>query len=173
MWLGKVILLISALLFSTSFSSPNKSDTLAISHQKLPFNAKVIRIMDGDTMEVLYNNTPIKIRLAHIDSPEKRNSQPFGNNAKKALSDLCFSQNVLVYPQKYDRYKRLIAIIINSKKQTVNQEMVKVGMAWHFKKYSSDVTYAVLENNARKNRIGLWKEPNPIAPWEWRKPKAK
>ncbi|WP_421946230.1 thermonuclease family protein [Pedobacter sp.] len=58
-------------------------------------------------------------------------------------------------------------------KQNVNQEMVKLGMAWHFKKYSSDVTYAALENNARRNRIGLWKEPNPIAPWEWRKPKAK
>ncbi len=138
-----------------------------------PFTAKVIRILDGDTIEVLYKNKPIKIRLAHIDCPEKRGSQPFGNNAKKTLSDLCFGQNVTVYGEKYDRNKRLIAIIVNHKKQIVNQEMIKRGMAWHFKRYSKDLLYAKLEQEARKNRVGLWRDPNPIAPWEWRKPKSK
>ena len=136
------------------------------------FSAKVIRIIDGDTMEILYQNTPIKIRLAHIDCPEKRSKQPFGTQAKKALSDLCFGQQVTLNSQNSDRYRRLIAIVTNSKKQIVNQEMVKLGMAWHFTKYSSDKTYAKLEQEARKKRNGLWKENNPTPPWSWRKPKS-
>lgn len=133
------------------------------------FAAKVIRIIDGDTMEVLYENTPIKIRLAHIDCPEKRGKQPFGNNAKIALSDLCFGQMVTVQGENYDRYKRLIAVIINNKKQVVNQEMVKQGMGWHFKRYSTAVLYDELELQARQNKVGLWQEPNPTPPWNWRK----
>ena len=133
------------------------------------FDAKVIRIIDGDTMEVLYENTPVKIRLAHIDCPEKRGKQPFGNNAKLALSNLCFGQMVTVQGENYDRYKRLIAVIINNKKQIVNQEMVKQGMAWHFTRYSTSVIYDELEAEARQNKIGLWQEPNPTPPWNWRK----
>ena len=137
------------------------------------FSAKVIGIMDGDTMEVLYNNVPTKIRLAHIDCPEKRGKQPFGNNAKIALSDLCFGRIVIVKGEKYDRYKRLVAVVINDKKQNVNQEMIKLGMAWHFTKYSKDPVYAKLEIEARKNRVGLWKDKDPIAPWLWREKKKK
>lgn len=123
-------------------------------------------------MEILYRNTPIKIRLAHIDCPEKRKHQPYGTQAKKVLSDLCFGQQVSINTQNSDRYGRLIAVITNSKKQIVNQEMIKLGMAWHFTKYSSDKTYAKLEQEARKKRIGLWRENNPTPPWNWRKPKS-
>lgn len=132
------------------------------------FNAKVIRILDGDTMEALYKNKPIKIRLAHIDCPEIRSSQPFNTQAKKALSDLCFGQNVSIYGDRYDRYGRLIAVVLNNKRQIVNQEMIKQGMAWHFKRYSKDKFYASLELQARRNKIGLWRDPNSIAPWQWR-----
>ena len=79
------------------------------------FSAKVIGISDGDTMEVLFRDKPIKIRLGHIDAPEKRGTQPFGNNSKKALSDLCFGKIVTVQSEKYDRYNRLIAVIITDK----------------------------------------------------------
>lgn len=137
----------------------------------LAFKAKVIRIIDGDTMEVLYQNNPIKIRLEHIDCPEKRGSQPFGNNAKIALSALCFGQQVTVYGGKHDRYKRLLAVIVNDKKENVNQEMIKQGMAWHYKKFSRDPIYAQLEITARNKKIGLWQDANPTPPWDWRKTK--
>lgn len=132
------------------------------------FTAKVIGIMDGDTMEILYKNLPTKIRLAHIDCPEKRGKQPFGNHAKTALSDLCFGRMVTVKGEKYDRYKRLIAVVINDKNKNINQEMIKLGMAWHYTKYSKDPAYAKLETEARKNKVGLWQDKNPIAPWLWR-----
>jgi len=170
MRLGKVSLLVLLLTLQACFIQPGESKSL-INYNQLVFTAKVIRIMDGDTMEVLYQNQPIKIRLAHIDCPEKRGSQPFGNHAKKALSDLCFGQMVSVQGQKYDRYKRLIAVVINRNKQVVNQEMIKQGMAWHYKKYSSDPLYAQLEVEARKHKIGLWQDSNAVAPWEWRETK--
>jgi len=170
MRLGKVSVLVLLLTLQSCLIQPGESKPLNNYH--LSFAAKVIRIMDGDTMEVLYQNQPIKIRLAHIDCPEKRGHQPFGTKAKQALSDLCFGQMVTVQGQKYDRYKRLIAVVINQNKQVVNQEMIKQGMAWHFKKYSSDPLYAQLEVEARKHKIGLWQDSNALAPWEWRKPKV-
>lgn len=171
MRLGRLVLLNFFLLPSLFFMQVSKTAVTQVDLKNLSFTAKVIRIMDGDTMEILYQNQPIKIRLAHIDCPEKNGTQPFGNNAKKALSDLCFGQMVNIYGEKYDRYKRLIAVVINSKKQNVNQEMIKQGMAWHFIKYSSDVSYTKLELEAKKNKIGLWQDSHPVAPWEWRKTK--
>jgi len=169
MRLGKVSLLLLLLTLQSCFIRPAGNKGINYSH--LVFTARVIRILDGDTMEVLYQGHPIKIRLAHIDCPEKRGHQPFGTKAKQALSDLCFGQMVNIQGQKYDRYKRLIAVVINQNKQVINQEMIKQGMAWHFKKYSSDPLYAQLEITARNNKIGLWQEAEAVAPWAWRKTK--
>lgn len=166
--MGKIVGLILFVLFSLSCSQDKVYQELGDGFENQTFVAKVIRIIDGDTMEVLYKNTPIKIRLAHIDCPEKRGSQPFGNEAKKTLSDLCFGQNVTIYGEEYDRYKRLVAVIVNAKKETVNMEMIKQDLAWHFKRYSTDQVYARLELKARENKIGIWQDPNPIPPWEWR-----
>ena len=158
------------ILFSVQlFGQTQLSEKLS----KKTFPAKVIGITDGDTMEILYKNHPVKIRLAHIDCPEKRGKQPFGNNAKIAFSNFCFGRMVTVKAEKYDRYKRLIAVIINDKNKNVNQEMVKLGMAWHFTKYSKDPFYSKLEAAARRNRVGLWQDKNPIAPWLWREKKKK
>lgn len=134
--------------------------------------AKVIKISDGDTMEVLWNKTPIKIRLEHIDCPEKRGGQAFGNTAKQVLSDLCFNKEVKFnIHSKSDRYGREIAVIHTLDGLNINKEMVRLGMAWHFKKYSNDKSYDKLEKEARAKKIGLWKDPNPVPPWEWRSSK--
>jgi len=173
MRLGRLMLLLLCLQVNNACSQMGGVKISAADLKNQTFEAKVIRILDGDTMEVLYENSRIKIRLAHIDCPEKRSAQPFGNDAKQALSDLCFGHNVTVQKEKYDRYGRLIAVILNNKNQVVNQEMVKQGLAWHFKKYSTDPLYAQLELEAKKNKKGLWAQINPIAPWEWRKPNLK
>jgi len=137
---------------------------------KPEFTAKVTRIIDGDTLEVIYGELPVMIRLAHIDCPEKRGSQPYGNAAKKVLSDLCFGQNIKIeFTGDKDRNGRYICVIYNPEGLNINKEMVRLGMAWHYKKYSTDKEYAELESEARKNKIGLWLDINPIPPWEWRK----
>ena len=139
----------------------------APSSDKNLYTAKVIRIVDGDTIEVLFHELPVMIRLAHIDTPEKK--QAFGKRAKQALSDLCFGQEIQFEFDKKDRNGRYICVIYDANGKNLNQEMIKLGMAWHFKKYSEDNTYAELEKEARESKIGLWQDPNPIAPWNWRK----
>lgn len=134
---------------------------------------KVIGIKDGDTFVILIDGKEQIVRFAHIDCPEKK--QPFGIKAKQFVSDLCFGTNVtlIINPKnKFDRNKRLIAEIILENGKNLNQELVKNGLAWHLKKYSNNQEYAQLEIEAKKNHIGLWSEPNPVAPWEWRKYKS-
>ena len=133
---------------------------------------KVIAVRDGDTIEILFDGKPLVIRLAHIDCPELKKKQPFGAAAKKFTSDFCFGKMVRVEnDEKFDRNHRLIAVVYNENGINLNRQLVKAGLAWHFKKYSSDQVYSQLEVTARNNHIGLWSEKNPIPPWDWRKPK--
>lgn len=133
---------------------------------------KVIGVKDGDTVEILMDGKPQVVRLSHIDCPEKK--QPFGNNAKQFASDLCFGKKVkLSTGWKKDRNKRLLAEIILSNGKNLNKELVKNGFAWHYKKYSKDNSYDDLEKQARKQKLGLWNDKIPTAPWEWRKSRKK
>ncbi len=164
--------LLSALYFlncshSETISESNDKETTLSQTENSEFEAKVIRIVDGDTLEVLYGELPVMIRLQHIDCPEKK--QAFGTKAKQTLSDLCFGQNVKLEYESKDRNGRYICVIFNEKGINVNKEMIRLGMAWHFKKYSTDSEYAELETEARKNKVGLWQDPKPIPPWDWRK----
>lgn len=150
--------------YQSSFSEPEPTE------QKITY--KVIGIKDGDTFVLLIDGKEQTVRFAHIDCPEKK--QPFGNKAKQFVSEMCFGTYVTleINPKnKYDRNKRLIAEIILEDGRNLNKELVKAGLAWHFKKYSDSEEYAQIETEARNNKIGIWSEPNPIAPWDWRKPK--
>ena len=143
-------------------------------NRKLPneFEAKVIGVKDGDTIEVLYNNKPVVIRFEHIDCPEKK--QPFGMKAKQFVSKLIFGKTVKILSKgKTDRWKRLIATIKTLDGVNVNKELVKVGLAMHFKKYSKDKTYDVIELIAKNNKVGMWSQKEVIEPWNYRKMKRK
>jgi micrococcal nuclease len=142
--------------------------------QQIPnvIEGKVIAVKDGDTIQILYDGKPLVIRLAHIDCPEIKKKQPYGTAAKKFTSDFCFAKMVRVENDgKLDRNHRMIAVVYNEKGINLNRQLMKAGLAWHFKKYSSDNVYAQLETVARNSGTGLWSEKNPIPPWEWRKPK--
>jgi endonuclease YncB( thermonuclease family) len=127
---------------------------------------KAVRILDGDTFELLINqNAIVKVRLSDIDAPEKK--QDFGQVSKQTLASMIFGKNVKVTYEKLDRNKRILGNVFIDN-VNVNLKMVEKGMAWHFKKYSSDQKFANAEIIARKKRIGLWSMSNPIAPWEYR-----
>lgn len=128
---------------------------------------KVVGIIDGDTIKVLDNQTEIKIRLSDIDCPERK--QAFGTKAKQATSDLAFGKNVKLNIRNKDRYGRTVAEVILPNGEVLNKELVRLGYAWHYKRYSKDNSYRELEIEARKNHRGLWIEKNPISPWEYRK----
>ena len=133
--------------------------------------AKVVGVKDGDTFVVLNEKKEIVVRLEHIDAPEK--NQPFGNKAKQFASDFCFGKTVVVIGNgKKDRNGRWIGEIF-FKNQNLGKELVRNGLAWHFKRYSKSENYADLEAAARKKKVGLWRDKDPIAPWNWRKSKRK
>lgn len=129
----------------------------------------VIKIADGDTFTMIDSlNVKTRVRLASIDCPERK--QPFGNKAKKRLSELVFNKTVYVYPLKYDRYGRLVAFVKTNPKDkfNVSEVLLKEGLAWHYRKYSIYEHLQSLEDSARVNKLGLWCCEN-TPPWEWRK----
>lgn len=130
------------------------------------FTGNVVGVADGDTITVLRDREPVKIRLAEIDAPEK--AQAFGNRSKQALSALVFGKAVLVVEQGHDRYKRTIGRVYQGDVD-VSAEQVKQGMAWVYRKYSKDVSLLPLENDAKAQRLGLWVDSEPVPPWVWRK----
>jgi micrococcal nuclease len=130
---------------------------------------KVIGIKDGDTVVVIdkLNNTTI-LRLAEVDCPEKK--QPFGTKAKQFTSDAVYLKNVTYIVTEKDRYGRSVAKIY-FKNKYLSAEIIKKGMGWQYKKYSTSKELAQFEQQARSKKIGLWIDPNPIYPSEWRKQK--
>ena len=130
------------------------------------YQGKVVAVKDGDTIEILVGKTIYTIRLNGIDCPEK--SQSYGENAKKFTSSKCFGTYVKVIKKDVDKYGRIVGDVILSDGNILNQELLKNGFAWHYKKYSSDIRLSQLENEARKKKIGLWKESSPTPPWEFR-----
>jgi micrococcal nuclease len=139
---------------------------IALSAQADTFNAKVIVVMDGDTVMVLRDGHKIKIRLANIDAPEK--VQPFGRQSRDALLEMVGKKQVQIDSQAVDQYGRIVGLI-SVDGLNINQEQVKRGMAWEYSHYHSDQTYRALQSEARQAKRGLWAQYNPQAPWEWRK----
>jgi|SRR5689334_15820699 len=132
------------------------------------FASSVIGILDGDTIEVLHNNRPERIRLSGIDCPEKR--QAYGTKAKQATSDLVFGKKVTLETHGTDKYGRTIADVSLPDGMNVSLELVRNGWCWWYQKYAPDnVILAELQRRARRSGLGLWADPNPVPPWEWRK----
>ena len=134
---------------------------------------RVVGVTDGDTITLLdANNNQHKVRLTSIDAPEKK--QPFGQASKESLSQLVFGKAVEVDWSKKDRYKRILGkVLING--SDANLEQIKRGLAWHYSKYMKEqpyeerFNYIVAQTEAKTRRLGLWSQPNPVAPWDWRK----
>lgn len=133
---------------------------------------RVVGVIDGDTITLLdSSNRQYKIRFAGIDAPEK--NQPYGQKAKEHLSDLVFDRQVIVETEKEDRYRRPVGKVLIEGRDT-NLAMVVAGYAWHYKKYQAEqspddrLLYDSAEREARTERRGLWADPNPMPPSEWR-----
>ena len=136
----------------------------------------VIGVTDGDTITLLdASKTQHKIRVAGIDAPEKK--QPFGQRSKESLSSLAFDKDLTIEWSKKDRYGRIVGKLLDRRGRDLNLEQVKMGMAWHYKKYEKEQSpddrrlYAAAEDAARAKRVGLWSDPSPVPPWDYRKAK--
>jgi endonuclease YncB( thermonuclease family) len=132
------------------------------------FTGRVVGVIDRDTIEVLNGHHTERIRLSGIDCPKK--GQAFGKQAKQAASALVFGKDVTLQTHGYDKYKRTLADVLLSDGSNVNQTLVKDGCCWWYRKYEpGDTVLEKLEAEARQARKGLWADPQPVPPWEWRK----
>ena len=127
---------------------------------------EVIGVADGDTITVLSDGKAVKIRLANIDAPERR--QPFGERAKLSLSQMCYRQDARVEVTGTDRYGRRIARVTCAGIDA-NRAQVERGLAWVYLKYNQDPRLPALQEGAQKERRGIWSDTQPVPPWEFRK----
>jgi endonuclease YncB( thermonuclease family) len=152
--------LIALFLFCFAIASPAVAD----------FAGKVVGVSDGDTMTVLRDQSQVRIRLYGIDCPET--GQDFGSRAKQFTADLAFGKVVTVVSRDRDRYGRLVAEVVLSDGRVLNDELVKAGLAWWYRLHAQNIgTLRQLEAGAREAKRGLWSQPNPVPPWEWRRTK--
>lgn len=127
---------------------------------------KVIRVLDGDTIEVLQDKKPVRIRLANIDAPEKK--QAFGRWSANQLKALLAAQPVTVTYTQTDRYGRIIGHVFTTNGTDASRFMVQSGAAWVYERYNVDESLPALQREAQEQKRGLWVDANPVPPWEWR-----
>lgn len=131
---------------------------------------KIVGVSDGDTAIMLIEQPngklTVRIRLAHIDTPEK--DQPWDQKSKQALYDLIYGKTIRAEIETKDRYGRVVANLYDGN-TWINERMVANGHAWMYRQYSSSPQIAQAESYAKENRLGLWSlaESQRIPPWEW------
>ena len=133
------------------------------------YTAKVIRVIDGDTIWVKSENKHIKIRLSYIDAPELK--QIYGIRSRDFLINLVLEKNVQINTSKKDRYNRHLGeVYVHNEKESifVNAKMIKSGNAWVYKIYRNNEYLINLENFARSNNKGLWSQKDILEPWKYR-----
>lgn len=150
----RIILLALFLLFSRT--------------EAFSFTGEVVGTLDGGILEVARNGKMERIRLQGLDCPEK--GQPYGDESKQATSALTFARRVTVEPYGKDKYGRVMADVQLADGTNINHELVKEGWCWWSRKHAPDnVQLERLELEAKEAKKGLWADPAPIPPWEYRK----
>jgi len=150
---------------------------------------KVIRVLDGDTIEVLQvegaTKTPVRIRMTGIDAPEK--SQPFGEKCRENLAAMIAGREATIDLRGTDRYSRALGVVLLQEPPSggapstlappkdINLAQIASGCAWHYKQYQKQQkpeerrAYSEAEVSARTRRLGLWRDPSPQPPWQYRR----
>ena len=129
---------------------------------------RVVSVHDGDTLTVLEGTTQIKVRLSEIDAPELK--QAFGQRAKQALGEKVQGKEVRVEWKSKDKYGRVLGTVFLGP-DSVNLWLVRNGWAWRYDRYSKSDILRAAQDEAKKERKGLWSDSSPVEPWEWRRKK--
>lgn len=144
----------------------------------LDLRGKVVYVDDGDTLVVLdEQQQQHKVRLTDLDAPEtakarfRKLGQPFGAASGRNLARLAKGKPAVAHCYEYDRNERLVCrVIVDNVDLSLAQ--IHSGYAWANganRRYVRDERAYQYEQQARRTRVGLWADPNPIAPWVWRR----
>lgn len=128
----------------------------------------VVAVSSGDTLTISVNKENFQIRLADVDCPEVR--QPFFSQALRFTEDRTLGKKIRVNYEMIDSYKRVVGEVILPDGNNLNIELMRAGLAWHYRvKPKPSEILARLEYDAWSHKIGLWVEPNPMPPWQFRR----
>jgi endonuclease YncB( thermonuclease family) len=133
------------------------------------FSAKVIYIVDGDTVEILWKQKIQRVRIWGIDTPEW--DQPYSMQSKELTRKMLAGKTVEVFPKDVDKFGRLVARII-ADHASVSRKLVESGLAWVHIYYCKEPVcdrWKILQKRAMAEHKGLWNDPHPIAPWQWKR----
>lgn len=160
----------SAAWAQSTSDSKNKSESKSESKEsktEQSMEGKTKKVIDGDSLIVVDDEgKESEIQLDGIDAPEFK--QAFGKDATKVLEKLVANKKVTVKWTAKDNYDRILGKVYVDE-TFVNLEMLKKGAAWHFKRYNKDEVLAKAEEEAKAEKIGLWKDDAPESPWDYRK----
>lgn len=174
--INKQVLLSFLLLpffFSCQADKRGRVDVATQKNKGCDYYVEVVKVLDGDTFDgITKDKAELRFRIYGIDAPER--TQPYSKKAAEYLSSLILGKKVGIKVQtKRDGWGRPVVWVYTPTGLDVGAELLKAGMAWHFKQYDSSKEYNQLENTARVEKKGLWKEKEPQAPWEFRAEKRK
>lgn len=156
-------------------SVSTSSDSRYASEKTL--TGRVIRVTDGDTVTILTEEKEeIRIRFQGIDAPER--SQDFGKRSREMLNSLVYGKTIRVEVDKIDKYGRVVGRIwlddpFTQTSADIEETMLREGMAWHYSYFNHEKKLSDAQAQAQAARRGLWSQPNPEAPWEWRRKQRK
>lgn len=136
-------------------------------------SVRVTHVFDGDSFAGSTDaGKHVEVRVFAIDAPERR--QPFSTAARRRLSSMIRNQKVDLEVRDVDRYGRLVAVVrLNG--EDAGLDMIGRGLAWHFTRFAENqpraerAAYENAQHAARRDRVGLWKDPSPVAPWDFRR----
>lgn len=159
----RVLLGVFALLLSACILYPGIAEAL---------EGKVVRISDGDTLTILTaDRQQLKIRLYGIDTPERR--QAYGSRATDYTRKALAGRRVQVRAIDRDRYGRTVGIVqAEGARESINAELIRAGLAWIYTKFCKLPQcreWKRIEEDARKQKKGLWQDAGAVPPWQWRR----
>lgn len=146
----------------------------------------VVKVRDGDTVQMLTDDgRRIEVRLNAIDAPEKAHGrmrgQPNAERSRINLAQFAARKRATLLHTTMDRYGRHVGLLAVETAQGAIDAgwwQVQSGYAWVYERYIEEIPprlrlrYREAQVQAREERLGLWADARPVAPWDWRRRQA-
>ncbi|MDF0645139.1 MAG: thermonuclease family protein [Nitrospira sp.] len=149
-----VVVMVTAL--AAGWPVPSQADVVA----------RVISVVEGDRLTIRQGGRTNTISIKDIDCPEL--TQPYGKQAKRVTTAYVGNRDVVIRGLATDKQGRLSAEVLLQDGRSLGRELLKEGMAWWKRSASADQRLELLEELARAGGKGLWSDPKPVPPWEWK-----